>query len=461
MTTTVDLTRLPPPPEVRMPFLQLVKTVRDFHTAGVTFRDTVGPVALTRLGPLAPRFVWVASPQGAHDVLANLDGAIDKRTVVIEQVRLLGGESVFSLPHDTWKARRRTLQPLFTKRHVEGFTGHMAGAAQSVAEGWPDDSVIDIDAESRRLTLRVLGRSMFGLDLDADADRLAAPARDLLSYTTARALSPLRLPLWVPTPAQRRWRHARALIWSILDDAMASARAHPGQSELVDRLLEATDPDTGRRLTHEEMRSELATFLLAGHDTTSTTITYALWQLGRDTPLQSAVAAEALALGRRDLTMVDMPALPLTVRVLHEALRLCPPGAAIARSVEHDIAVDGYRVEAGHEVLVGIWALHRDPAIWGADAEEFDPDRFIPDRSAGRDRWAYLPFGGGNRSCIGDHFAMTEACIALATLVREVEFVSMEDTFEVALPFTLTAAGAVPVRVRARRPAVAVQASQA
>jgi cytochrome P450 len=444
-----------------MPFLRLVRTMRDFHTAGVTFRDTVGPVARTRLGPGAPRLVWVASPQGAHDVLANLDGAVDKHTVLMEQVRLLGGESVFSLPYEAWKARRRTLQPLFTKQHVASFTGHMAGAAQSLAQGWRDDAVIDIDAESRHLTLRVLGRSMFGLDLDADADRLAVPARDLLGYTTARGLAPVRLPLWVPTPAQRRWRRARAVIWSILDDAMASARAHPGQSELLDRLLEATDPDTGRRLTHEEIRSELATFLLAGHDTTATTLTYALWQLGRDLGLQSAVATEALALGRRDLTMADVAALPLTVRVLHEALRLCPPGAAIARSVERDIAVDGCRVEAGDEVLVGIWALHRDPAIWGPDAEEFDPDRFLPERSAGRDRWAYLPFGGGNRSCIGDHFAMTEACVALATLVREVEFVSQEHTFEIALPFTLTAAGAVPVRVRSRRPAVAVQAAQA
>lgn len=449
MTTSADPSTLPLPPDVKMPFLRLVRTARKFHTAGEIVRDTTGPVAVMRI-PLVPPTVWIASPQGARDVLANHDGAFDKRTNMVRQVRLLSGDSVFSLAHEPWKPRRRTLQPLFTKKHVEGFTGHMSAAAQGLAEGWADGSVIDIDAESRRLTLRVLGRSLFGLDLDSEADRLAQPARTVLSYTTLRGFALVRLPLWLPTRRERAWRRARAVIWSVLDDAMASARAHPGQSELLDQLFEATDPDTGRRLNHAEIRSELQTFLLAGHDTTSTTITYALWQLGRDTALQAAVAAEARAAGERDLTIADLPALPLTVRVIHEALRLCPPGAAIERSVEHDVAVDGFRVEAGHEVVVGIWALHRDPAIWGPDAEEFDPDRFLPERSAGRDRWAYLPFGGGSRSCIGDHFAMTEATIALATLVRSVELESVDDTFETALPFTLTAAGPVPVRVRQR-----------
>ena len=321
--------------------------------------------------------------------------------------------------------------------------------------------MIDIDAESRHLTLRVIGRSMFGLDLDADADRLAVPARDLLAYTTARGLSPA--PVAALGPDTRAAPVAAGPRCHLVDP-----RRRHGLGPCAPRPVRAArSPPRGDRSRHRpppDPRGDpkrAATFLLAGHDTTATTLTYALWQLGRDPGLQSAVATEALALGRRDLTMADVAALPLTVRVLHEALRLCPPGAAIARSVEHDIAVDGCRVEAGDEVLVGIWALHRDPAIWGPGAEEFDPDRFLPERSAGRDRWAYLPFGGGNRSCIGDHFAMTEACIALATLVREVEFVSQDDTFEIALPFTLTAAGAVPVRVRSRRPAVAVQGGQA
>jgi cytochrome P450 len=450
MTQLTDPATLPAPPVVRMPFLRLARTVREFHTAVVLFRDTVGPVSMTRLGPLTPPLVWVATPQGAHDVLAPHSASLDKTNSVAVQTRLVAGDSVFTLSHAPWRSRRRLLQPLFTKKHVAGFTGHMAAAAQAVADGWEPGSVVDIDAQTRRLTLRVLGRSLFGIDLDEQADRLAEPARTVLSYATSRITSPVRLPLWLPTPQQRRWRAARAVVQEVIDDAIEQARTHPGRAELLDLLLEARDPMTGLALTHEEIRSELTTFLLAGHDPTSTTLTYALWQLGRNPDLQYGVAAEARAVGDRELTVADIPALPLTVRVLHEALRLCPPAAAVARRAEEDVAVDGHRVEAGWEVMVSIWALHRDPALWGAAAEEFDPDRFLPDRSTGRDRWAFLPFGGGVRSCIGDHFAMAEAAIALATLVRAVDFDSLEEDFPVALPFTLTAAGPVPVRVQPR-----------
>lgn len=161
------------------------------------------------------------------------------------------------------------------------------------------------------------------------------------------------------------------------------------------------------------------------------------------------------ALGTDDLGAADLPGLPLTVRVIHESLRLCPPAAAVSRRVEGDVVVDGYHLDPGWEVMVGIWAMHRDPAIWGPDVLDFDPDRFLPERSAGRDRWAYLPFGGGFRSCVGDHFAMTEATIAVATIVRAVELLSVLDHFDVAVPFTLTSAGPIPVHVspRDRRPA--------
>lgn len=446
-----DLATLPQPPAVRMPFRQLMHTMRDFHTAGEIFRDSAGPVAMTHLGPFTPPVVWVASPQGAHDVLADHDGAVDKTNTSAVQARLLAGDSVFSLPNDPWRPRRRLLQPLFTKHHVELFTGHMAAASRQVADAWRDGQVVDIDAEARRLTLRVLGRSLFGLDLDEQAERLAAPAKVLLSYTSDRMMSPVRLPLWLPTPQQQRWRRARGIIDDLLDGAIASARTRPGSAELLDLLLAATDPETGRRLTHDEVRSELTTFLLAGHDTTATTLSYSLWQLGRRPALQAAVREEATDLGRQP-TLADIRRLPLATRVVHESLRLCPPAAAVGRLVERDLSVDGYRVAAGSEVLVAIWALHRDPAIWGADVLEYEPDRFLPERSRGRSRWAYLPFGGGVRSCLGDHFALTEAVVALATLVREVELVSLDDVFDVAVPFTLTAARPVPVRVRRREP---------
>jgi cytochrome P450 len=191
-------------------------------------------------------------------------------------------------------------------------------------------------------------------------------------------------------------------------------------------------------------------FMLAGHDTTSTTLTYALWALGHNLQLQDRVADEVVQLGDHPLTPDDVPRVGYTVQVLHEALRLCPPAASLTRLIMQDIAVDDYRVEAGTFAVVGIYAMHRDPELW-EDPLTFDPDRFSPQRSKGRSRWQYLPFGGGPRSCIGDHFAMLEATLALATIVRQARITSLDDDFPLATPFTVVAAAPIRARVHPRK----------
>ncbi|PQM46209.1 Putative cytochrome P450 137 [Mycobacterium talmoniae] len=214
-------------------------------------------------------------------------------------------------------------------------------------------------------------------------------------------------------------------------------------------MIAAADPATGSALTDDEICSELVVFMLAGHDTTATALTYALWELGNRIDIQRKVAAEVAELGDRELTSDDVPRLSYTVQVLHEALRLCPPGAITGRTATCDITVDGYRVEAGTMLAVGIYALHRDPALWDRPLE-FDPDRFSPENSKGRDRWQYLPFGAGPRSCIGDHFAMLEATLALATIVRSHEIRSVSTEFPMAVPFTTVAAAPIYARATQR-----------
>jgi cytochrome P450 len=215
-------------------------------------------------------------------------------------------------------------------------------------------------------------------------------------------------------------------------------------------LINASDPQTGRPLTDDEICRDLIVFMLGGHDTTATTLTYALWQLGRSRNLQDRVVAEVGALGNRPLTTDDVPRLGYTVQVLDEALRLCPAAPAFARMIDSDIEVDGYRLEAGTFALLSAYAMHRDPALWD-DPLTFDPDRFTPERSKGRNRWQYIPFGGGPRKCIGDHFAMLEATLALATIVRTAEISSVADDFPLAVPFTAVAAAPILATIR-RRP---------
>jgi cytochrome P450 len=267
-----------------------------------------------------------------------------------------------------------------------------------------------------------------------------------LEWVADRAARPVNLPRWLPTRGQRAARRANDTQHRLAAESLHEVRVDPDRdAPLVRALIDAIDPETGRPLPDDEICHELVLFMLAGHDTTSTTLTYALWSLGHHRDIQDRVRAEIAALGERALTPDDVPVLDMTVRVLHEALRLCPPAAGTMRAPTRDIVVDGHLVEAETMALVSFYALHRDPALW-EEPERFDPDRFLAERSKGRSRWQYLPFGGGPRSCVGDHFAMLEATLALATVVRAAEIESLDENFPLATPFTVVAAA--PIRAR-------------
>lgn len=449
----VDVRALPLAPKNPLPYWRQVREVRQLHTGIEILRDAGGPVTRLAFAPswLTPPMVVVTSPQGAHDVLSS--GDVD-RAPAHDELRHLLGPNLFDLRNEAWLPRRRTLQPLFTKQHVRGFGGHMAQAAEVVAAGWRDGTTVDLDSECRRLTLRALGRSVLGVDLDEHAAALAEPMRVALAYVADRAFAPVRAPRWLPTPARRRARSAGARLRAVAADILETCRSDPSRdAPLVRGLMAATDPDTGRGLTDHEICDELIVFMLAGHDTTATTLAYALWALGNHPDIQRKAAAEVAGLGSAELAPDAMSRLPYIVQVLHEALRLCPPGALNGRTAVRDMVIDGYRVQAGSVVGVGVYALHRDPALWERP-EEFDPDRFSPENSVGRNRWQYLPFGGGPRKCVGDHFAMLEATLALATCVRSHEFSSLGTEFPLAVPFTMVAAEPIYARVTQRQVAL-------
>ncbi len=452
MVETVAVAALPLAPRSPLPYRQRMKATRAYHTGCETLRDAGGPVTRYSLGPRwrGPHIVVTTSPKGARDVLSRSYPFVDREAPAFNEQRRLAGGSLFNFEHEAWLPRRRVLQPVFTKQHVTQFAGHMAESADKLSQAWGDGAEVDLDQECRRLTLRVLARSVLGLDLDARADPLGEPLRTMQTYVTDRGFRPVHAPWWLPTPARRRARAANDTFQGLADDILQTCRADPTRdAPLVRALIDVADPDTGQPLSDDDIRHELVVFVAAGHDTTTTTLTYALWALGAHPELQDRVAAEVAAVGDRPLTSDDVPRLNYTVQVLYEALRLCPPGPAVSRMVMKDFDVDGYRVEAGTVVLVGIYAMHRDPSLWDHPLV-FNPDRFSPGNSRGRDRWQFLPFGGGPRSCIGDHFAMLEATLGLATIIRNTEIESLDDTFPLALPFTMVAAAPIRARVRAR-----------
>jgi cytochrome P450 len=451
MVTVTDVSALPLAPKNPLPLRRLAKLVRTLDTGQEVIRDAGGPVSRITFGPkwLFPPIVAVTSPDGIRDVLGRTD-ALSERCVIHEEVRNIAGDSLFVLPTDSWLPRKRALQPVFTKHNVRRFGGQMSRAAQSFVVRWRDGGAVDLDVECRRLTMQSLGRSVLGVDLTDRADVIAEHMHVASSYTADRALRPVRAPRWLPTPARHRARLAVAEMRKVTNEMLQACRADPNlDAPLVHALIAAADdPETGQALSDDDICNDLLIFMLAGHDTTATALTYALWALGHHRDVQDRVAAEAAAIGDRGLTPDDVPRLGYTVQVLREALRLQPPAAGVARLAVRDVPVGGYRIEAGTIMAVGIYALHRDPTLWDRPLV-FDPDRFNPEASNGRDRWQFIPFIAGPRSCIGEHFAMLETTLAMATIVRSLEIRSVDDDFPVAVPFTTVADG--PIRACVNR----------
>jgi cytochrome P450 len=448
----IDIAKLPLPPKNPLPYRRRAKALRSFHTGMDELRDAGGPISRFRLGPswLLPPMVLATSPEGIRDILAVKDDSVDKTSLVLSEFRRVMGANLFDLPYVEWLPRRRTLQPVFTRQHVRAFGGHMAEAAEWVAAGWADDAVVDLNDECRRLTLSALGRSVLGLDLTDHVADIAEPLREALTYIADRSLRAVRAPRWLPTRAGRRARSASATLHRLAHDILRKCRTDPEtDAPLVQALLAATDPETGKALSDDEIADELIVFLFAGHDTTATTLTYALWALGRHPDIQARVAREVAALPDRALEPDDVAQLSYTVQVLKESLRLCPPGPTGSRMATRDVVVGGYRVPAGTMLIVGRLAVQRDPTLW-SDPLSFDPDRFGPEQSRDRNRWQYIPFGGGPRSCIGDHFAMLEATLGLATFIRRAEILSLSAEFPLAVPFTMVADGPILARIHRR-----------
>ncbi|MDG4664782.1 cytochrome P450 [Mycobacterium sp. 236(2023)] len=446
---------MPPAPFSPLTKRRQIAALRNFHTGPELLRDAGGPVTRLKLGPrwLMPPVVVATSPRAIRDVLGRPGALVDK-TVVHAEMRHLLGNNLFDLEHDAWLPRRRAVQSVFTRKRVEEFGSHMVAAAETISGGWADGAEIDLDSQCRRLTLRALGRSVLGVDLDEKAEAIAAPIGIALSYLANRTASPIKPPRWLMTPARRRARAAGATLRELAVDIVSACRTDPSRdAPLVRAMIDAVDPDTGAPLSDGEIAEDLLAFVIAGHDTTATTLAYALWQLGRHPELQDKVLAEAVAVGDRgSLGPAAVAQLGFTVAVLREALRLCPPAPATSRVAVQDIAVDGHRVDAGTMLVVGIYAVQRDPALWD-DPLTFDPGRFAGGAGTRRDRWQYLPFGAGQRSCIGDHFAMLEATLALAAIVRDVEITSTATDFPVEVPFTMVAAEPIGAVVRRRRTA--------
>jgi cytochrome P450 len=411
-----------------------------------------GDVVRLLAGPPGMRNTTYAffHPDGVRHAIATEADRYRKDNTFDNEIRWALGDGLLNSQDERWLRQRRFVQPLFTRKRIAGYACEMGDEAERLSARWrAAEGPIDLHAEMSRVTLRIVGRLLFGTDVERAIPVVARVFPVLGEYARLRAYSPVRLPRRWPTAANRRANRARADLRRVCDELIAARRAGgAGGDDLMSLLIAARDGH--ERLDDEEIRDQVLIFLLAGHDTTAIALTFALHLLGHHPDTQDRVRAEVAALGHSTPGAADLEALAYTTMVLKEAMRLYPPAWAFGRRCGADDEVGEYLVPAGAEIIVSPWVTHRHPGFWD-EPERFDPERFVTEREANRHRHAYVPFGTGPRACIGQYFSMLEAAILIAVIVRDHELTSLTDRVPLAPRITLDPAGPVPSRVRPAR----------
>ncbi|WP_185057364.1 cytochrome P450 [Thermocatellispora tengchongensis] len=448
---------MPVPGPAGLPLLGSVLDLRrDLMNTFLRAQREHGDVVRFTAGPPGLRAVLygVFSADGAQQVLGGDPGRFRKDNVFYNEVRECVGNGLLTSQDADYLRQRRLVQPLFTRRQVDRYATVMCEETQATIDRWraAPNRTIDVIDEMTRLTLRVVGRVLFGADVDAAVDVVRRSFPVIGEYTLRRGNAPVRVPRQWPTPANRRAAAAQQELYALCDQIIAARQAAgAGGDDLLGLLARATGPD-GDSLDPAEIRDQVLVFLLAGYETTATSLAFALHLLARHPETRERAQAEIDAvLGGRMPEAADLDALPYTTMVLKEAMRLYPAAPVIGRMAVTDVEIGGHRIPSGANVLVSPWVTHRHPAYW-EEPERFDPERFTPEREAARPRYAWFPFGGGPRACIGRHFSMLESVLALAMVLRTYDLDAVDTAVPLEQGITLRAKGPARCRLTARQP---------
>jgi cytochrome P450 len=362
------------------------------------------------------RSIFINHPDTIEEVLVTNARRYMKGRV-LRANRHVFGEGLLTSEGDFWLRQRRLAQPAFHRGRIASYAATMVEYTQRLLAGWRDGEERDAHQEMMRLTLQIVGKTLFDADVERDAQDVGK-SMEMLLEIGANFRRTIFVPHWLPTPANLRVKREVAQIEKILYRIIAERRASGRDAgDLLSMLLHAQDED-GSRMTDRQLRDETITLFLAGHETTAGTLSWAWWLLAQNPAAEARLHAELEAvLGDRLPSLDDVPRLVYTGHVITETLRLYPAAWGMARLVLEDHELAGYPVKKGMGVAMAQWVVHRDPR-WYDAPEEFRPDRWEGDLARRLPRFAYFPFGGGPRQCIGNAFALMEATLILSTVAQ-------------------------------------------
>ncbi len=421
----------PPRPLSALPFLYLA-----VQNPLLTLPQSTYTAPLTLHKPTAKRTVaWICDPELIEDLLVDKQGRFHKHNF---EERVLGpaiGSGLLTARDDHWRWQRRTLAPLFRPAEIATYVTRMGDVARAMTGRWRQASrdqgrrtlAMAFDREMVDVTFRIISATMLAGGEPAEAETIKRAGDDYLRPSSWEiAFTILQLPQWLWHPAKGRMGRAagemRRAITAIVERHARQGADVDGDGDLLARLIAARDPETGAGMERELIIDNLLTLLNAGHETTARALTWAVYLLAKAPHWQAAARREVgEVIGGADISAGHLDRLVVVERVIKEALRLYPPAAVLARTPRAPTTLGGIPFQPGDQLVVPIWSVHRHHLLWD-DPGRFDPDRFLPEREARMQRLQFMPFGAGPRVCIGAGFAMAEAKVLLAEMLRSAEF---------------------------------------
>jgi cytochrome P450 len=381
-----------------------------------------GDLAHLKLGP--QELFLVVHPDHVRRVNVSHADNYDKLETYDVVRELLLGDGLVASRGDLWRRQRRLMAPFFTPRAIEQYLPVFVSDTEALLDRWrslaAQGVTIELGDEMMLLTAAVILHTMFSTESSDDMLQIKAAVETMIRYVASGQQSPIQLPRWLPTPANRRYFKARELVHTYIAALLAQRKALPQDQwpdDLLSKLMLARDEQSGQPMTDALLRDESITIFFAGHETTARTLTFLFYALAQNPDVEQRMIDEILpVLGDRTPTVEDLKRLPYTLQVIKETLRLYPAAPIYARDVVADDEMDGVRIPGGVRVIPFPYATHRHPDFW-PDPERFDPERWTPQAEAGRHAYAFHPFAAGKRICLGNNFSLFETHVIAAMVV--------------------------------------------
>ncbi|GAB5493323.1 MAG: cytochrome P450 [Phototrophicaceae bacterium] len=358
-------------------------------------------------------------PSLIGQVLTKDNALWHKATVYKTSLKDYLGKGLLNSDGDFWRRQRKLMQPAFHVNRISAYADTMVEYSQAMLANWEDGSVHDIAEDMMQVTLRIVGKTLFDADFQKQSGDVAEALDYMLEDIIDASQTVIHLPEWLPTPSKYRRKQTIDLLNQVVMPIIKARRQQDEDTgDLLSMLLSAKDED-GQGMTDEQVRNESLTLVLAGHETTANALTWTLYLLSQNPDVADKLRAEVdRVLGKRQPTLADLKDLTYTEQVIKEGMRVYPPVWSVARQTQDVTELGGYPIGKYATAIIPIWSVHHDER-WYPNSDAFEPERWGDERAEAVPRYAYMPFGGGPRICIGNSFAMMEAQLILASIVQQ------------------------------------------